>query len=408
MIHRLVVALSCIALLSSCASVQQPQLPYKQYKEPVVVENIHTAYPIILLHGLGQKADVWQGNATTYFTKDLGLQINRDVFVKEFKNPFDSINAWRDELEKEVQRVRELTGADRVVLIGYSMGGLASRAYLTKRFTDHHVRRLVTIGTPHLGSAFAKGYNWKTKYGINIPGNSIPLESPAVRDLRRPEDGGTFIRALGKYAHPLDLDYVSVIGEVNIFDTKNFFSSNGAQELFRKVLSSTTNPDELFEPGDGVVSATSQDIMNIEWFTSDPKRKRVARTIKVGSVHVEHLQESAELQRLSLEDKPEFKGAGIYSKNNQPILAIDFADYIPLQCTVSVVATDSNGATQVISAKPEDVFLHRTPEGILARVVLELTQGTLAGPALNPQGCRYKITITNKFGYSTSAAVDGQ
>ena len=245
-------------VLAACTTTQQQQWPYKQYVQPKVVTNIRTAYPIILLHGLGQKADVWHGEATTFFTKDLALRIGSDVFVKEFKNPFDSINAWRDELEIEITNVRKITGADKVVLIGYSMGGLAARAYLAKRFTDHHVKRLVTIGTPHLGSAFAKAYNWKTQYGVEVPGTGMPLSSPAIRDLRRPEDGGTYIRALGKYAHPLDVDYVSVVGEVNIFDTKNIFSSKGVQELFRKILSSTSSPDELFAPGDGVVSATSQ------------------------------------------------------------------------------------------------------------------------------------------------------
>ena len=147
--------------------------------------------------------------------------------------------------------------------------------------------------------------------------------------------------------------------------------------------------------------------MNIEWFSTDSKRKRVARTIKVKSVHVEHLQESAELQRLSLEDKPEFKGAGIYINSNKPTLVVDFADYIPLLCTVIVEATSSSGAVQIFSTEPNEVFLHQTPEGVLARVLVDITQGTLAGQALNPLECRYKITITNKFGYTASAAIDG-
>jgi len=54
------------------------------------------------------------------------------------------------------------SGADRVILLGHSMGGLAAREYLQRRDAEgkqrwwpdssHHVYQLITIGTPHLGS----------------------------------------------------------------------------------------------------------------------------------------------------------------------------------------------------------------------------------------------------------------
>ena len=45
-------------------------------------------------------------------------------------------------------------GAERVVLVCHSMGGLVARAYL-RRFGSAHVERLVTLGTPHHGSVLA-------------------------------------------------------------------------------------------------------------------------------------------------------------------------------------------------------------------------------------------------------------
>jgi len=63
-----------------------------------------------------------------------------------------------------IKEVLQFTGSDKVILVGHSMGGLAIREYL-QRIEDnnrrwwidssksgHKVARVVTIGTPHLGS----------------------------------------------------------------------------------------------------------------------------------------------------------------------------------------------------------------------------------------------------------------
>jgi len=61
-------------------------------------------------------------------------------------------------LKVVIQHVLSLTGRDKVILMGHSMGGLASREYLqnpdnwTDPYINHHVAKLVTTGTPHGGS----------------------------------------------------------------------------------------------------------------------------------------------------------------------------------------------------------------------------------------------------------------
>lgn len=301
-----------IALSVGCSSVPDriARLPdLREAHQPLAMK---VPYPIILLHGLGQKADVWHGPATEYFRRDLGLNyggelsadrkgtIRRviagsgqaDFFSVAFSNPVDSVNAWRDELEACIAEVRRTTGADRVILVGYSMGGLAARAYLCKRLTDHHVKRLITIGTPHLGSAMAKIWDVTTSLAecarsggvltkkpcelalsaVRSAQDDVPFDSWAIRDLCRPEDGGEYLRRLGKLAHPLDVEYVSVIGKVDLVN--NTLSAGTAQELIRKALSVIGGSvDEIFDTGDGVVSARSQNMTNIEWF-------------KIGRAHV--------------------------------------------------------------------------------------------------------------------------
>ena len=76
-----------------------------------------------------------------------------------------------------IKHVRNVTGVDKVILVGHSMGGLAARDYLqnsSKWQSDgqHHVAKLVTVGTPHGGSNGS---------GFGIFTDEL---SEAVRDLR--------------------------------------------------------------------------------------------------------------------------------------------------------------------------------------------------------------------------------
>lgn len=75
--------------------------------------------------------------------------------------------------------VMQLTGRDKVILMGHSMGGLAAREYLQNPSnwvdtnTNHHVAKLITTGTPHLGS---------DAIGGQIIG--VDYHSEAIRDLK--------------------------------------------------------------------------------------------------------------------------------------------------------------------------------------------------------------------------------
>ena len=100
-------------------------------------------------------------------------------------------------LGKMIEEVLNFTGAEKVILVGHSMGGLAIREYLQRtedgsqnsehvwwvnpeQSEGHHVEKVVTIGTPHLGSN-------SSLWDFIIPGRSgIPdLYSESVRDIKR-------------------------------------------------------------------------------------------------------------------------------------------------------------------------------------------------------------------------------
>ena len=77
-----------------------------------------------------------------------------------------------------------MTGRDKVILMGHSMGGLAAREYLQNTNLwmldgKHHVAKLVTTGTPHGGSNASMSI-----LSYYFPGDPVVNQSEAVRDLR--------------------------------------------------------------------------------------------------------------------------------------------------------------------------------------------------------------------------------
>ncbi len=120
-----------------------------------------------------------------------------ESFVDESKSNESSAVKQGFALGKAIAKIIEITGKNKVILIAHSMGGIAAREYL-QRSTDggtshpwwvepnqpdgHKVAKLLTLGTPHLGSNRANindpdGASAASQIGFN-------LTSEAVRDLR--------------------------------------------------------------------------------------------------------------------------------------------------------------------------------------------------------------------------------
>ncbi len=90
---------------------------------------------------------------------------------------------------------RELTDGRDVVLVGHSMGGLVARSAIEVAEAEQHawrarLRRLVTLGTPHLGAPLERGGQWLSvatqfsPYSAPIIG-LLDRRSAGIRDLAR-------------------------------------------------------------------------------------------------------------------------------------------------------------------------------------------------------------------------------
>jgi len=189
-------------------------------------------------------------------------------------------------LKKSIEKVREVTSADKVILVGHSMGGLAIREYLQRidengkkkwwvdtsdNSSGHKVAKVVTIGTPHGGSdAWAE---LAAPLGVN-------LFSEAVRDLRATLNNGNIngIYLFGGNENTNMIAYYNY--DVNCNGNSNDHIA-GISEIYEDfggiyhLIPSTSmqlpqnisyiwiiSDDEAFPGGDGVVDLSRQWLYN--------------------------------------------------------------------------------------------------------------------------------------------------
>lgn len=192
----------------------------------------HFPYPVIFVHGLGGAADTWLAFATqavewgwsygghlayhlnsdgNHYTTGLaggaksdirkiqGAEAAADFYLVNFhvdtegkalaKGSQDPHLSNQAAIVKQgaaiadaVADVLKVTGADKVILFGHSLGGLAIREYLQNPAGwpapgQHRVAKYISAGTPHAGSDASPD-----RIKALIPG--VDRKSDAVRDLR--------------------------------------------------------------------------------------------------------------------------------------------------------------------------------------------------------------------------------
>lgn len=105
--------------------------------------------PVLLVHGYMCNRGFW-------------WWIRRQLRVRGFvvatitlETPFSDIEILADRLVERIDALLAETGADRVMLVTHSMGGLVARAALRKGAAAR-VARFVTLGGPHHGTVVAR------------------------------------------------------------------------------------------------------------------------------------------------------------------------------------------------------------------------------------------------------------
>src|SRR5262245_26137780 len=123
------------------------QLFAARFPEPPLVRDPQRP-AVLLVHGYLCNRAVWRA------LLDSGTLGACNVATVNLEPIFGPIERYADVLNGAVDRLHAATGATKVVLVGHSMGGLAIRAYL-RAFGDAAVARIITLATPHHGTALA-------------------------------------------------------------------------------------------------------------------------------------------------------------------------------------------------------------------------------------------------------------
>src|SRR5947207_427484 len=102
-------------------------------------------------HGLHIKTD------QLHYFRGIKSQLEGEGFVVRETNVgfASSLENRAHDLKPQIEGVLQETGSNKVHIIAHSMGGLDSRFMIAKLGMADRIASLTTIGTPHLGSAFA-------------------------------------------------------------------------------------------------------------------------------------------------------------------------------------------------------------------------------------------------------------
>lgn len=104
--------------------------------------------PVLLLHGYGCNSGFW-----AWLTPLLD-QARISHATLDLEPVTGSIDGYAGAIEDAARALCEASGSARLVVVAHSMGGLAARAWM-RAYGTARVARVITLGTPHHGTALA-------------------------------------------------------------------------------------------------------------------------------------------------------------------------------------------------------------------------------------------------------------
>ncbi|MET8377312.1 lipase family alpha/beta hydrolase [Streptomyces microflavus] len=134
--------------------------------------------PVVLLHGFIDNRSVF-----VLLRRTLARHGRRHLASLNYSPLTRDLRTAAGLLGRHVEEVCARTGQREVDIVGHSLGGLIARYYVQRLGGDRRVRTLVTLGTPHGGTAVAPGA------GIHPIVRQMRGGSALIEELRRPAPG---------------------------------------------------------------------------------------------------------------------------------------------------------------------------------------------------------------------------
>jgi len=154
--------------------------PLSPLRRSLVVTDPEAAgTPILLIHGIMDNRSVFTVFRRALRRRGFGVvhAVNYGLFTGDLRHA-------AHELAGHVERLCEATGADKLHIVGHSLGGVIARYYVQRMNGSARVDTLVTLGSPHSGTLGA--HLIPTALGRQLrPG------SPPLTELTGPAPGCT-------------------------------------------------------------------------------------------------------------------------------------------------------------------------------------------------------------------------
>ncbi|MFF6907820.1 lipase family alpha/beta hydrolase [Streptomyces sp. NPDC012389] len=134
--------------------------------------------PVVLLHGFIDNRSVFLllRRALARHGRRHLASLNYSPFTRDLRTAAELLG-------RHVEELCARTGQREVDIVGHSLGGLIARYYVQRLGGDRRVRTLVTLGTPHGGTAVAPGA------GLHPIVRQMRGGSTLIEELRRPAPG---------------------------------------------------------------------------------------------------------------------------------------------------------------------------------------------------------------------------
>lgn len=134
----------------------------------LVVDPEAAGTPILLIHGIMDNRSVFTVFRRALRRRGFGVvhAVNYGLFTGDLRHA-------AHDLAGHVERLCEATGADKVHIVGHSLGGVIARYYVQRMGGSARVDTLVTLGSPHSGTLGA--HLIPTALGRQLRPGSPPL-----------------------------------------------------------------------------------------------------------------------------------------------------------------------------------------------------------------------------------------
>jgi pimeloyl-ACP methyl ester carboxylesterase len=154
-------------------------------------------HPVVLLHGWGG----WSRQLLC-LQQDLQRRLGRRVVRLGYGRSLDCIRSCAERAGEQVAEIACRDGVEAADVVGHSMGGLVATELLKSVDRGRWLRSVVTLGTPHRGSPWARA-------GAAVLGRVSP-------SLEQMLPGGEFLQDLGTRAVPSGSELFSVAGTADL------------------------------------------------------------------------------------------------------------------------------------------------------------------------------------------------